>query len=322
MNFETTEIDFSQIDSDNPFKISPQISRDDEEVYIEQSLSESDTQCMQKERLLYRTKRNRRGRKVDDFDYKSRIDEELSKMGADKLEGKARKRVIQKIRNRLSANRSRMRTKEEFESLKAENQTLKELNDNLERKVRFYERENKKIAFNHDDKPYKRTNCVSKETVSELSPKYVREESMQNFGLGKGLFFLALVCVVLVFLPSTSREGVQMGGFLLSTPKTDKSLSRIEKYCEKKFPNKQGCPTPKSYIYKMRQQAGQNSQNNRVKRVKRSGSDSIHEVVPFKCYSEEKKDGSRLFLVDKKLVENRQRHKIHFVSELFPAMQI
>ena len=315
MDSEPTEIDFSCIDLDNPFNISPQISRDSEES-LEALVPPEPVRQAPQLLSIPKARRNRRGRKVDDFDYKSRIDEELAKMGADKLEGKARKKAIQKIRNRLSANRSRMRTKEEFENLKAENQSLKQLNETLEKKIRFYERENKKLTFGYDGEPYKRTRVNSNETITESCPKYVREDSMSDFGLGKGLLFLALVCVLLVCLPSISQEGVQMGGFLLSTPKTDKSLSRIEKYCEKKFPNKGGCPTPKTYIYKMRQQANQSS---RAKRVKKSGSESMREVVPFKCYGKEKEDGSRLFLVDKQLVESRNRHKIHFVSELFPA---
>ena len=311
MYCETNEIDFSSFDLDNPFDISPPLSKEDSEAYIEEPIQPVPLP-------INRQKRSRRGRKVDDFDYKSRIDEELAKMGADKLEGKARKKAIQKIRNRLSANRSRMRTKEEFETLKEENQSLKQLNETLAKKVRFYERENKKLLFGYDNGPTRRNTLNTAET--EESNKYIREES-KDFGLGKGLFFLAFICVLLVLLPSSNIEGVKMGGFLLSTPQTDRSHSRIEKYCEKKFPNKSGCPTPKTYIYKMRQQANNNN-TNMVKKVKRSGSDDMHEVVPFKCYEKEKKDQGRLFLVDKKLVENRQRHKIHFVSELFPASSI
>ena len=78
-----------------------------------------------------KTKKIEKKTKKDDFDYKKYINEELRRLNAENLEGKAKKRLIQKIRNRMSAQRSRQRNKSILENLKHENELLKNQNNSL-----------------------------------------------------------------------------------------------------------------------------------------------------------------------------------------------
>lgn len=47
--------------------------------------------------------KKRRGNKKDDFDYNKYIEKELKKMDTSKLDSNRKKKLIQKIRNRMSA---------------------------------------------------------------------------------------------------------------------------------------------------------------------------------------------------------------------------
>lgn len=53
--------------------------------------------------------KKRRGNKKDDFDYNKYIEKELRKMDTSKMDSGRKKKLIQKIRNRMSAQRSRLR---------------------------------------------------------------------------------------------------------------------------------------------------------------------------------------------------------------------
>lgn len=68
-----------------------------------------------------KTLKKRRGNKKDDFDYNKYIDRELEKMDASKIDSNKKKKLIQKIRNRMSAQRSRLRQKRVLSDLEVEN---------------------------------------------------------------------------------------------------------------------------------------------------------------------------------------------------------
>lgn len=53
--------------------------------------------------------KKRRGNKKDDFDYNKYIEREMKKMDTEKMDSNKKKKMIQKIRNRMSAQRSRLR---------------------------------------------------------------------------------------------------------------------------------------------------------------------------------------------------------------------
>ena len=72
--------------------------------------------------------KKRRGNKKDDFDYNKYIDRELKKMDTSKMDQNKKKKLIQKIRNRMSAQRSRLRQKRVLSELEVENQNLIETN--------------------------------------------------------------------------------------------------------------------------------------------------------------------------------------------------
>lgn len=56
-----------------------------------------------------KTQKKRRGNKKDDFDYNKYIEREMKKMDTAKMDSNKKKKLIQKIRNRMSAQRSRLR---------------------------------------------------------------------------------------------------------------------------------------------------------------------------------------------------------------------
>lgn len=70
----------------------------------------------------------KRGNKKDDFDYGKYIKKELKRLGFATLEAGKKKKLIQKIRNRKSAQRSRLRQKEILLQMEDENKLLKSEN--------------------------------------------------------------------------------------------------------------------------------------------------------------------------------------------------
>lgn len=61
----------------------------------------------------------------ENFDYKERITSELNRLDANNLDPIVKKKLIQKIRNRISASRSRQRQKSSFMKIEEENRILK-----------------------------------------------------------------------------------------------------------------------------------------------------------------------------------------------------
>ena len=109
-----------------PFPIMEQ-HNEFEEFFSEDQISIPQTKKAQKKR---------RGNKKDDFDYNKHIERELVKMDTTKMDSNKKKKLIQKIRNRMSAQRSRLRQKRVLSDLELENQNLLETNKTLAEKVK------------------------------------------------------------------------------------------------------------------------------------------------------------------------------------------
>lgn len=84
----------------------------------------------------------KRGNKKDDFDYGKYIKTELKRLGYTTLEANKKKKLIQKIRNRKSAQRSRLRQKEILMQMERENIQLKTENQDLKKRISELEQAN------------------------------------------------------------------------------------------------------------------------------------------------------------------------------------
>jgi hypothetical protein len=70
------------------------------QMELEEFFSVEDNKISKSER---KKMKKRRGNKKDDFDYNKYIEKELKKMDTSKLDSNRKKKLIQKIRNRMSA---------------------------------------------------------------------------------------------------------------------------------------------------------------------------------------------------------------------------
>lgn len=170
-----------------------------------------------------KVQKKRRGNKKDDFDYNKYIEREMKKMDTTKMDSNKKKKLIQKIRNRMSAQRSRLRQKRVLSHLEVENQNLLDANKTLVDKVKELEEENSRMkSFIHNFKPENKfsisTDLDSEKeysqcnTISRSDPVL----SMKNDLPFKTFFIIAMICLLTIFSGSTYQtQGVKIGGFKL-----------------------------------------------------------------------------------------------------------
>ena len=174
-------------------------------------------------------KKRKRGNKKDDFDYNKYIQQELKKSNSQNLDNSSKKKLIQKIRNRMSAQRSRLRQKQLLKTLEEENKTLKTQNYSLESKLRKLEEENKfLLSKNFDEKKRKSKNSLCTTDESDLkdtimsSPEYFRAETpMKNFFLDKKFLFVFFFVGILLCCNNNFGDGVKIGGLGLNFSKNE-----------------------------------------------------------------------------------------------------
>ena len=189
---------------------------------------------------LNKTKKITKKKKKDDFNYKEYIDIELKRMNAEKMEGKCRKRLIQKIRNRMSAQRSRQRNKNILESLKIENEMLKSKNEALIGSLKNYRQENEILRLQLDGtwqykKSYSSTDNDEMKSFDE-SDSYSREEGRSGgFGI-KNIFLLSMMIIALLIVPGVEGKKLKMRGVIIDrSDKEIKSTNRVTKLEENYF---------------------------------------------------------------------------------------
>ena len=177
--------------------------------------------------------------KKDDFDYKRYIDQELKRLKAENLEGKAKKRLVQKIRNRMSAQRSRQRNKVVLETLKQENEELRQRNNQLISNLRSFREENALLrerlgAVGSYKRSYSSTD--NDEIKSYDSEQYIRQEKPNQLNRFGSFLFVAIMIVALAFGTESANGNIQMAGVvpLLSSQvlRSEKSVKRLEQICE------------------------------------------------------------------------------------------
>lgn len=166
-----------------------------------------------------------------DFDYKAYIFKELSQFDTANMEPVAKKKLVQKIRNRMSAQRSRQKAKGLLERLQEENLQLKNELTRARNHIASLQDEigilrGKTRTFNDDplfDSPH---------------PRLYRDTS--PLGSPVRSFFVALVCVICLMLVSLnagsdSTAVLKLGGVVpslaRSLPPSVTQLSTIRETC-------------------------------------------------------------------------------------------
>lgn len=325
------ELDFSEIDIQNPFSItecaiSPRrknsgLSLTDSLHFAEDTMDNADE--TQSDR-----KRNQRGRKIDDFDYKAKIQEELEKYGDEATEPSVRRRLIQKIRNRLSANRSRLRSRAEIDSIKDENKLLKKINIELQKKIEYMSQENKSLVEklfkteppSPDIKPPSEDQTIIRDSVKTEKSSF------------KNLFLITAILLALTFLPSGADDKVKLGGAVpllsLRKPISKAKDTTIRDFCTKNGLSEKSCLTPKRYLYKLKQRInkykGKPSADENVP-PQYKARDFMTEVVHYTCYDNDSKnhEEERVFLFDKEFLGTFNNNKgLHYVSEAWSVEDI
>jgi hypothetical protein len=185
----------------------------------------------------------RKNRK-DDFDYDSYIKTELSRRGDIELDGTIKKKTIQKIRNRMSAQRSRQRQKVTMQILEQENKELKASNSDLFQQLSTIQKKNLEL-IEKINKLEKDKNSDTEETRSYSSSENShRAKNNNGTTINKGLIFLAIAAVACIFIPQSGVQpsAVKMSGVVpfignhIST-NSNTQLKTIEDQCRKYCPS-------------------------------------------------------------------------------------
>jgi hypothetical protein len=183
-------------------------------------------------------KRPPRQARKDDFDYNAYIKEEMKKHDGDALPENLRKHMIQKIRNRMSAQRSRLRQKNMQESMEKENEILKEQNAELKLEILQLRAENERLRKKLHLAETSEGTSVDEKTGSEKSV-YTRDKTVTGtFPVSKVSVFLALAVVCAFLVPGSApmdNPAVKMGGIIpmltSSLPQTSRHLKTVETIC-------------------------------------------------------------------------------------------
>lgn len=185
-----------------------------------------------KTKMTYNAKR-------DEFDYNSYIKEELQKLKADDLDPHTRKRLIQKIRNRMSAQRSRNKSKMVTNQLQEENQYLRLHNSELMQKIQLLKEENCFLREQiNDNRPSKLSISTIFQDDSHIAliPQLYRTSRPETVTLYKNILVISAVVLALTLSPQGTPEGVKLSGVvpLLTTDinKSVKQLQNMESICK------------------------------------------------------------------------------------------
>ena len=185
-----------------------------------------------------------RRNKKDDFDYNAYIREELERQGEDVSDPSVKRRLIQKIRNRMSAQRSRIRQKSATQLLEQENEGLKILTQQLSEQLTIVRRENSQLKETIKKLETSRTAESVSEAEDSLSISSMSELVRINStgrGLSAGLVFLAIAAVVCLVMPPAAKGNglVKAGGVVpfIGTKfglASNRQLLTLEDQCLKK----------------------------------------------------------------------------------------
>lgn len=150
------------------------------------------------------------------FDYKSFIQRELSRLDAEALDPEVKKKLVQKIRNRVSAHRSRVRQKSSFSKLEQENKELRKMLSSSLDRITKLESENKALLAKLDAS-FNSTEAEASEGASTLT-----RSARSSTPLFPTLFIAVLVVCASTFTqnPSSPNSVVKLAGLVPSIAHT------------------------------------------------------------------------------------------------------
>lgn len=139
------------------------------------------------------------------------------------MDSNKKKKLIQKIRNRMSAQRSRLRQKRVLSDLEMENQNLLDANQSLVEKVKTLEEENQKLKsmINNQKPENKFSISTDLDSVKDLSQCNTISRNdpvlnMKNDTFFKTLYIVAIFCLLTIFTGgSYHNQAVKIGGLTL-----------------------------------------------------------------------------------------------------------
>lgn len=202
----------------------------------------------------------------DNFDYNAYIQEEMRNLDTSNMSETLKKHMIQKIRNRMSAQRSRQRQKNMQEFMEHENKTLKSKNKDLKKQLIVLKDENDKLKLKIKVLESSRTtDCSSEEegSNSEISNIFRSKEEKTGFGINKTSFFLFIALIGVFLVPNgggIENTVTKMGGIVpmisSNLPQLNKQLKTIDDmcrdYCDEKITKGQSHLAYKSQYRKER----------------------------------------------------------------------
>ena len=188
---------------------------------------------------------DQRGSKItrkDSFDYSEYIKTEIKNQGLEQAPEVCRKRIIQKLRNRMSAQRSRLRAKSHQEEIEKENISLKSINCELKQKNAQLESENRCLRerVHHLESSMTAVNSSEEEKSFSDQSEFlsVKRKGLARFPFNRASLFvlLALACVVL--FPQNSvvdNPTARLGGLVpmigSSNLSTGRQLQAVDDIC-------------------------------------------------------------------------------------------
>ena len=202
--------------------------------------------------LVERPVKYKRGKKADDFDYKAYINAEMARINAEDMDEQTRKKLIQKIRNRVSAQRSRNRAKGVVELLKEENQYLRAQNAELKRRVDALGSANNELRakvtkLEHSHKSHSTTEQEDTQSLESFDLHRRSSGTASGKFMKTGLFVVAM-CVLLAFSPANRDANVQLSGVVpllaSNAQHSSRQLQTIENYCKDYCNERQQCRNP------------------------------------------------------------------------------
>ena len=187
---------------------------DEEEIFDSnsdklESIYSQNLEHKKKKKIKKQEKKRKRRNKKDDFDYETYINNEIQKIDTKNMSHSTKKKLIQKIRNRMSAQRSRMRQKNKMSFVQCQNKELKQENEKLYTELEKLKKQNELLK----SKISNPEEILSSEII--LSDSLTRESTKSNNSLlKKSILFIACIMTIFIISPENTNKKVQKGGIL------------------------------------------------------------------------------------------------------------
>ena len=153
------------------------------------------------------------------------------------MNASSKKKLIQKIRNRMSAQRSRMRQKNKMNFVECQNKELKQENEKLYSELEKLKKQNEilKSQMNSEISLYSEKKMSTEMSVSE---SFTRESVKSNNSLfKKSILFIACIIGIFVYSPENSANEIVKKGGILPVFKSKPILHNKKECIEEKCKN-------------------------------------------------------------------------------------